>query len=143
MLAGGENLVDNFLLLLLVVDVGGTRRLENGGELRAIAKDVADGAGECDHIVLAAGEVVLGTSLVLGRGLQKQHIVVVGGARHIVVEMVDDEASSLSGKVDVELEKGGIQGGGNRGGGAQGHQYVTTSVEEVEDELRCQVGTEA
>lgn len=143
MLAGGENFVDNFLLLLLVVDVSGTRRLENRGKLRTIAKDVADGAGECDHIVLAASEKMLGARLVLRRGLQEQDIVVVGGARHIVVEVVDDEASSLGGKVDVELKKGGIQGGGNRGGRAQGHQYVATSVEEVEDQLRCQVGTEA
>lgn len=104
---------------------------------------MANGAGECDHIVLAASEVVLSTRLVLGRGLQEQDIVVIGGAGHIVVEVVDDEAGSLSGNVDVELEKGGVQGGGNRGGGAQGHQDVTTSVEEVEDQLCCQVGTEA
>lgn len=140
---GGEHLVDDFLLLLLVVDVGGARRLDNRGQLWPIAKDVADRARECDDIVLAAGEVVLGTGLVLGRGLQEQDIVVVGSAGHIVVEVVDHETGSLGGDVDIELEKGGVQGGGHRVGGAEGHQDVTTGIEEVKDQLRGQVGTKA
>lgn len=120
LLTRGEHLVDDLLLLLLVVDVGGARRLDDGGELGAVAEDVADSTGECDHIVLAAGEVILGAGLVLGRCLQEKDIVVVGSAGHIVVEVVDHEAGSLGGDVNIELEKGGVQGGGNGFGGAQG-----------------------
>lgn len=130
-------------MLFLVVEIGGTRRPENRGQLWAVAEHVADSAGECDHIVLAAGEEVLGAGPVLGRGLQEEGIVVVGGARHIVVEVVDHEAGALGGHVDVELEKGGVQGGGDGVGGAQGDQDVTAGVEKVEDQLCGQVGAEA
>lgn len=104
---------------------------------------MANGARERDHIILAASEVVFGAGLELRRGLQEKDIVVVGCAEHIVVEMIDNEAGALGGNVNVELEEGSVQGGGNGGGGAQGHQDITTSVEEVEDKLCCQAGTEA
>lgn len=67
----------------------------------------------------------------------------IGGGLGIVVEVVDHQAGSLSGDVDVQLEKESVQGGGDRLRGAQGKQDVAAGVEEVEDLVGSQVGAES
>lgn len=67
----------------------------------------------------------------------------VGGGLGIVVEVVNHQAGSLCGDVDVQLEKKSVQGGGDGLRGAQGKQDVAAGVEEVEDLLGSQVGAEA
>lgn len=143
LLTSGENLVHHLLLILLVVDVCGARRPEDGGQLGTVAEDMAERAGERDHVGVAAGEVILGAGPVTGRGLEKDDIVVISGARDVVVEVVDHEACSLAGNVNIELEKDVVQGSWDGGVGAESDQDVTACIEEVEDELCCQVRTEA
>lgn len=142
--AGGEHLVDDLGLLLLVVDVGGAGGLEDGGQLGAVAEGEAQAAGEREQVALAAAaKVVLGARLVLaGRG-QEEDVVLVGGGLGVVVEVVDDETGSLGGDVDVELQEDRVEGGRYGRRRAQGEEDVATGVDEVEDLLRRQVGTEA
>lgn len=142
--AGSEHLVDDLGLLLLVVDIGGAEGLEDGGQLGAVAEGEAQAAGEREQVALAAAaKVVLGAGLVLaGRG-QEEDVVLIGGGLGVVVEVVDDEAGSLGGDVDVELQEDRVEGGRYGRRRAQGEEDVATSVDEVEDLLCRQVGTEA
>lgn len=144
LLAGSKHLVDNLGLLLLVVDVGGPGRLQDGGQEGAIAQGVAETAGEGDQVLLAtAAEVVLGVfSVVAGSG-HENDIVEIGSGLGVVVEVVNHQAGSLCGDVDVQLKEESVQGGGYGLGGAQGKQDVAAGVEEVEDLLRSQVGPES
>lgn len=144
LLAGSKHLVDNLGLLLLVVDVGSPGRPQDGRQEGTIAQGVAETAGEGDQVFLAtAAEVVLGVvSVVAGSG-HEDDIVEVGGGLGIVVEVVNHQTGSLGGDVDVQLEKESVQGGGDGLRGAQGKQDVSAGVEEVEDLLGSEVGTES
>lgn len=112
LLARGEHLVDHLGLLLLVVDVCGAGSLQDGCQLRAVAERKAQAVRERKQVLLAAAaEVVLGARLVLARSWQKENIVLVGGGRGIVVEMVDNETCSLGREVDIELQEDSVEGG--------------------------------
>lgn len=143
LLAGSKDLVDNLGLLLLVVDVGCPGRPQDGRQEGTIAQGVAETAREGEQVFLAtAAEVVLGVvSVVAGSG-HEDDIVEVGGGFGIVVEVVNHQAGSLGGDMDVQLEKESVQGGGDGLRGAQGKQDVAAGVEEIEDLLGSQVGAE-
>lgn len=141
LLAGSKYLVDNLGLLLLVVDVGRPGRPQDRREEGAVAQGVAETAREGEQVFLAtAAEVVLGVISVVAGGGHEDDIVEVGGGLGIVVEVVNHQAGSLGGDVDVQLEKESVQGGGDGLRGAQGKQDIAASVEEVEDLLGSQVG---
>lgn len=145
LLAGGEDVVgDGLGLVPLVVQVGGPGRPEDRGQERAAAQEVAEGAGHGEEVgPAAAAEVVLGARAVPARGGHEHDVVVVGGGLGVVVEVVDDETRALGGDLDVQLEEEGVEGGRDGLGGAQGEEDVAAGVEEVEEELGCQVGAES
>jgi hypothetical protein len=66
----------------------------------------------------------------------------VGGAGGVVVEVVDDEAGAVGGQGYVQLEKERVDGRRGCVGGAEGEEDVAVGVDEVEEQLGCQIGAE-
>ena len=136
LLAGSKHLVNDLSLLLLVVNVGCAGRPQDGRQEGTVAQGVAEAAREGEQVFLAtAAEVVLGVVPVVARSGHEDDIVKVGGGLGIVVEVVNHQAGSLGGNVNVQLEKERVQGGGDGLRGAQGKQHIAAGVEEVEDLL--------
>lgn len=57
--------------------------------------------------------------------------------------MVDYEAGAVGGEDDVELGKEGDDGGGDGVLGGEGDEDIAVCVYEVDELVRCQVGSEA
>lgn len=102
LLTRGEHLVNHLGLVFLVVDIRGSGSLQDGGQLSAIAERKALAAWERKQVALATtAEVVLGAGLVLARSGHEDDIVLVSGGLGVVVEVVDNETSSLGRNVDI------------------------------------------
>lgn len=143
LLAGRKEVIEYLGLFLGVVAVGSAGCAQDGVEKLAVAENSADAAREGDQLgVGALAEEVLDAGADGLGGGQKEDIVPVGGAGDVVVEVVDDEAVAVGGQGDVELREEGDQRGGCGGVGAEGEQDVALGVDEVEEGLGRQVGTE-
>ena len=122
LLAGGEDVVDHLALLLGVVAVGGARGAEDRGEELGRAEGGAHAPREGEDLVLggASAEEVLHVGAEGAGRREEEHVVGVGRARGVVVEVVDHQAGALGGELDVELGEEGDERGGGRVAGAQG-----------------------
>lgn len=145
LLAGRERVVDRLGLGAGVVAVGGRGGAEQRRQELAGAEGGAYAVGEGNDLVSggAGAEDVLDARAVAAGGREEEHVVLVGGAGRVVVEVVDDEAGALSGELDVELGEEGDEGGRGRGVGAQGDEDVAVGVEELEEQLAGQLGAQA
>lgn len=145
LLAGGEEIigVQNIALLLGVVAVGGARGTEDGVDEGVGAEDVADGRGNGQQLTGLGfgGEVGLDAGAGLGR--ESQHVVLVGGAHGVVVEVVDDQAGALEGQSNVELGKKTAERRRDGVGGAGRQQDVAIGVDELDQVVGRQVRSEA
>ena len=142
LLAGSKQVINHLGLLFRVVAVCGARGTEDGGEESAASQSMSNTARESKQLVLAAaGEEVLQAWSEWARRRQSEHIMQVGSARGIVVEVVHDEASSVGRELDIELEKEGVDGGGSGLAGAEGQEDVAVGIDEVKEDLGSQVGT--
>lgn len=96
--------VNDLGLLLGVVAVGRGGGSQDRSQERSGAEAVANGVGEGEssagdlEVLLEAGSDVRG-------GVEDENIVGLGGGDGVVVEVVDDGASSLRGERDVELSE--------------------------------------
>lgn len=61
----------------------------------------------------------------------------------IVVEVVDHETSAVGRQVDIQLEEQGDERGRYGSLGGQGDKDVSLGVDEVEEDLRGQIGTKS
>lgn len=145
LLAGRERVVDRLGLRAGVVAIGGRGGAEERRQELAGAEGGAHAVGEGDDLVRggAGAEDVLDAGTVAAGGREEEHVVLVGGAGRVVVEVVDDEAGALSGELDIELGEEGDEGGRGRGVGAQGDEDIAVGVEELEEELAGQLGAQA
>jgi hypothetical protein len=56
-----------------------------------------------------------------------------GGA--VVVEVVNDKSTAVSGQVNIELEEEGYQAGGGEVAGGEGKEDIAFGVDEFEESL--------
>jgi hypothetical protein len=137
--------VENLALLGRVVAVCGSGSPQDGRQQRAGAEDLADTPGEGNQVgCLGLGvEVILEPCAELRRRREEEDVVLVCGAGGIVVEVVDDETRSVGGNADVELGQEADDRGRDRGGRGEGEEDVALRVDELEEDIRGQVGAEA
>ena len=145
--AGAEQLVrgQGLGLLLGVVEVGRRGGTDDGRQQRAGAEEDAGAAREGDRGVgrgargEEVGDVVARRT---GDG-QEEDVVGVGSGDDVVVEVVHYQARAFGGEGNVELGEEGDERGRGGGVGGEGQEDVALLVEELEEEVRCKVGTEA
>lgn len=77
------------------------------------------------------------------RPLEEEDVVLLGGRDGVVVEMIDNDAGAVIGKVDVSFEEEGADSAGSRGLARKGEQDVAVLVQEVQDVLGGQVRAES
>ena len=143
--AGGEELIrlDGGGLLLGVVAVGGVGGAEDGRDEVAVAEDVASGVRDGDG---AAGERKVGLDARAGVGrrrVEDEHVVRLGGRDGVVVEVVDDGAGALGGQGNVELREQRHDGARRRRRRGQADHDVALGVDEVNEQVRGQIGAES
>jgi hypothetical protein len=134
--------VDSVGLLLGVVAVGGAGGAQDGGQELALAEHVAHGVRDGQ---VGAGhlKVLLAAVADVDRGVEHEDIVLLGGGHGVIVEVVHDGAGALGGQGDFELgqERDERAGDGCRRG--LGQEDVALGVNEVDQDVRGQVGTKA
>lgn len=125
-----------------IVDVGCGRGLQNRGQQRrSVAQDVSHGVRKGDQAINA--EEVLDILLALGGRWKQQDIVIVGGGLGIVVEVVDNQARAVGGESNVELEQQAADGSGDGGVGGEGKKDIGAQVDEVDEQVWGEGGTES
>jgi hypothetical protein len=67
----------------------------------------------------------------------------VSSGGYVVVEMIYYQACAVGGQGDIELGEKRDERGGGGGVGGQGQEDVALLAEELEQEIRCEVGAEA
>lgn len=129
-------------LLLGVISVSSGRRANNRGEQSSRAKDMANSVGEGQD---TTGDLKVGLKVRANVGwrIEDEDVVGFGSGNGVVVEVIDDGAGALNGQGNVELGKKRDERGGRWDGGGQRKQDVALGVDEVDETVWGQVGTEA
>lgn len=134
--------IEDLGLLLRVIAVRSSGSADDGGQQRAGTEHMADGVRECQD---AAGELKVGleAGANAGRRIQDEDVVGLGGGDGVVVEVVDDGAGALDGEGDVELGEEGDERRGRGDGGRQRNEDVSVGVDEVDEAVWGQVGSQS
>lgn len=130
LLAGAKKIVDDLDLLLGVVAVGGTGSADDRSEELAGAESGTNTAGEGnDRVGRSAGpKKVLHVGANGGGWGEKEDIVKIGCAGGIVVEMIDNEAGTVDGELDVEFSEERDERVRGDDAGAEGDEDVSVGV---------------
>jgi hypothetical protein len=84
-----------------------------------------------------AAKKVLGIGSKLPGALKDENIVLLGGRKCIVVEMVDGDGGTVRGKVEVEFEEKRADGAGGGGLSGESEEDVAVAVDEIDKVLRA------
>lgn len=102
---------------------------------------MADAVGEGNNLAVLVEEVLDAGAGGLGGG-DGEDVVLLGGADGVVIEVVDDKAGAVGGEGDVKLGQEAHDGGRDGRFGGEGQKDVALGVDELEENVGGQVGTE-